>query len=171
MGANLGKSQSYHHTSARPNCYGLPPRRKTVPNENGNHFMKEYWERNPGGPMNARPGGTEFWMIESEKQYRQEVFQRNSENVYRQSPSSYQRSPRSFEVVSPFSSSTQCSGRSTASPSTGTPNSYRSTNNNNSPSSCAGAYGHSLYGGGRNANTGNNNNNVNKYIPQLGMGV
>uniref|UniRef100_A0A915EHV9 Uncharacterized protein n=1 Tax=Ditylenchus dipsaci TaxID=166011 RepID=A0A915EHV9_9BILA len=41
MGQSIGKSQSC--TKKPYYSYGLPPRRKTVPNENGNHFMKEYW--------------------------------------------------------------------------------------------------------------------------------
>ncbi|KAH7729427.1 hypothetical protein AAVH_02902 [Aphelenchoides avenae] len=88
MGANMGKSSHY-------NYYHCGPRRKAL-TDNGNHFNKDYWEKAGAAAGITRP---EYWMVGSERQYRQEVFNRESDNFY-QSPASY-RTQSTFE--SPFS--------------------------------------------------------------------
>uniref|UniRef100_A0AC34QK43 Uncharacterized protein n=1 Tax=Panagrolaimus sp. JU765 TaxID=591449 RepID=A0AC34QK43_9BILA len=95
MGANLGKTQSTY-------AYGFPPRRRCSNIENGNDFSKNYWGPNcPNDSSMSKIVGSEFWAIDSEERYRQEVFDRKSENFY-PSASTF-KNKNNFE--SPFSSS------------------------------------------------------------------
>lgn len=42
--------------------------------ENSNHFSKQYWEKGDNSLL-QKTVGPEYWMIESEKEHRQNVFQ------------------------------------------------------------------------------------------------
>ncbi|CAD5225954.1 unnamed protein product [Bursaphelenchus xylophilus] len=90
--------------------YGMP-RRRTVAGESSNHFSKDYWEKKGQRKGQCGPSQptADFWMMGSEKQYRQEVFSRNSDNFY-QTKSSY-RSHSAFE--SPFTSNSSTNSSST----------------------------------------------------------
>ncbi|CAD5218482.1 unnamed protein product [Bursaphelenchus okinawaensis] len=111
----MAKSSAYHKEYTAQ--YGMP-RRRTLAGET-NHFSKDYWEKKgqrKAQSMSSKPT-SDFWMVGSEKQYRQEVFSRNSDNFY-QNKSSY-RSTSAFE--SPFSSSSSSSSSSSTTSSTPKP--------------------------------------------------
>uniref|UniRef100_A0A7E4ZZ84 RBPJ-interacting and tubulin-associated protein n=1 Tax=Panagrellus redivivus TaxID=6233 RepID=A0A7E4ZZ84_PANRE len=92
MGSSIGKHQTY--------TYGFPPRK--VPTSDGNHYSKDFWASDPpAGPAAAKSSKSEYWIGNNDQQYRQDVFNRKSDNFY-PSASTYHnqstfQSPFTFE--------------------------------------------------------------------------
>uniref|UniRef100_A0A914P1C1 Uncharacterized protein n=1 Tax=Panagrolaimus davidi TaxID=227884 RepID=A0A914P1C1_9BILA len=98
MGASMGKQPTY--------TYGFPPRRRASNIESANTFNKDFWASNGAPGASESPGkasSSEFWMVDSERRYRQEVFDRESENFY-PSASTYQ-TQNNFESTFSFNNS------------------------------------------------------------------